>query len=691
MRLLGATNVLMVLLASTAWGEATDADKGAESAKTYFDEKIAPYAGGRQTVRDNLINPMIAGGTLTTLDGQTSFNATSFKSSNTPLIKVTVDPYHPTGDIQRILVEQDLTADGSFDTAAVFPIPSEASGQMISAVCANGYVQCSPGTYTNCRFREWAADSAGLISSVVAGGGDGPNDGSIGTLSSCYCFSKACSKNNNAILNIDSITANVGGGLLATYIGAKTGMMITGAQSTGTGQIVYSGVSSESVPTGMKANMTAEELAAMPVISSIDTAQAQSYYNQPDALADLTESARQQQVGTPNSLFNAFAGVALKQVGTTVSCTNLVTPSLSVLTRTESKMSDVVITTCVDVRSYAVVNKIGENKYAVGISVADCSYPYIADLGSYGVLSTYYSLSQPSSTIGFEIASVKATAKLWGNKCSAGEGTATWTPAVGLNSPVKAITSSVCSGTPGSGDQYPNYTWNIDVTYNSQELSTVTNLGCQILEQDTNCKVQQELWDGRPVVVNGLNTGFQLGQVCKDVAGPLRNANICTPPDRSWFRQDKTFYCKNTNPGYDLSAIQQRAKEIQDSTNMPTGDTMNYTDGGVSYSFNVPKRGPAADCSQVCRTKIPTNETPMTANGTPSSSTLTGKGLTDQSWTFFYKDCDGRPDGSWQCPIDAASGEQVVTGCGCSSDMGTVLGALTAANEAAQDSICSKD
>lgn len=684
-------NLSCFFLASFAWGEVTvsDTQKGEDSAKTIFEQKISPYAGSRQAVHNNLVNPMVSGGSISTLDGKTTFTSTSLRTSNTPLIKVSVFANPPTGDIQRIIVEQDLVASGTLGAASVYPVPAEASGQMISAVCANGYVMCDPGSYSNCRFREWQADGTGLISSVVAGGASGATGGgNISALSSCYCFNKACSKNNNAVLNIDSITANVGGGLLAAFIGAKTGMMVTGAENTGTGQITYSGVAASSVPNGAKISMTADEIAAMPVTSSSDMNQVQSFYNRPGDLTSLADSAKQQQVNTPNSLFNSVASVALKQVGTTVSCTNLMAPSLVVYERTDVQEGNGPAPFCADHQTYAVLNKAGENTFAIGVLGSGCPVPFQPQLNYSADLATSYVFTQPAVTTGFEITSVTGSVDIWGSGCNAGSSSAIWTPTVGVNTPIVTTTSAVCGQ---SGRQYPSYKWKLQLTYKSQELTTIANLGCQQFEQDPNCVVQQEMWDARPIIVNGLSTGFQLGQVCKELIGPLRNARVCTPPERLWFRQDKNFYCKNTSPPYDLSGVRQRTEQIQDSTNMPTDATMSYTDGGVAYSFAVPQKRELSGCPQVCKTKVPAAEAPVMATGSPSTDAMTNRGITGQAWSFFYKDCTGKPDGTWECPVDVTRGEQVVAQCGCSSDMGSVLGALTAANEAAQDSICSKD
>lgn len=678
----------------------SDTTAGGDAAKTIFNDKIKPYAGSRQAVQNNLLKPLVSGGTLTSIDGTTSFAATSLTTSNKPLMQVSVFGNPPTGDILKIIIEQDLTGSGSFNSASVFPAPSEASGQMISSICGNGYVMCDPGTYSNCRFREWSADSTGLLTSIPAGGGGAGDPGSISTLSGCYCFNKACSRSNSAVLNIDNITSNVGGGLLAAFLNAKPGMMMTGAQSTGSGQITYYGVSSSQVPTGADTKkMTAEEIAAMPVMAGPNVTEMQSYYKSPSALTSLAESAQQQQTSTPSSIYNSVVSASQRNAGSTMECSNLALPSLLLQSSSFQKVGvpDSSSKVCADQFVFAVLTQNSPGKFSLGLvgtkrdgtigyNCPSNTYPFNSELNYQAKLIDQYELTQTSSMYGYEVTSVSANVSLSGSGCSSGTATVRWDPNVGLNNPV-VVQSSV--GCPGTDAQWPAYTWNWQIEYKSQEITTATNSGCEQYEQNTDCSVKQETWDGRPVVVNGLSTGFRLGQVCQDIAGPLRSAHICTPPDRPWFRQDKVFYCKNPTT-YDFTEAGKRAKTIQDSANMPTDASGTYTDMGMTSSFGMPQKGPLADCSQVCRTRIPTTDSAMLYTDQPASANLTTQGVTDQAWSYFYKDCVGKADGSWECPLDTANGEQVVTACGCSSDLGTVVGALTAANEAAQDSICSK-
>ncbi|WP_224962482.1 hypothetical protein [Geomonas subterranea] len=673
-----------------------DSTAGSDAAKTVFNDKIKPYAGSAQAVQNNLLKPLVSGGTLKSIDGTTSFAATSLTTSNQPLMQVSVFGNPPTGDILKILVEQDTAGSGSFNAASIFPMPSEASGQMIASVCANGYVMCDPGTYSNCRFREWTADSTGLITAIPAGAGGGGSAGNISTLSGCYCFNKACTRSNSAILNIDNITSNVGGGLLAAFLSAKPAMMVTGAQSSGAGQITYYGVSSSAVPTGADTTkMTAEEIAAMPVMPSVSTTQIQSYYKNPNGLTAMASAAETQQRSTPGSLFNTAQAAALRNAGSTISCSNMMTPQLVVTNKVVSSAGgqDGQSKVCVDHQTMVVLTQTDSgfavgNGYDLGNAcwAANCNGgpSFSPELNKKGYLVGSVNLG--ANNYGFEIASATLNMTFSGGGCSTAKKTLVWTPAVGKGVPFFANTPVFCED---HRDYFPSYEWTLDVDLAQQEVTEIANMACKQYETDANCILQQESWDGRPVVVNGMATGFTMTTVFKDLSGPIRAVHYPSPPNRPWFRQDKVFYCKNPT-AYDFTEAGKRAKGIQDSSKMPTDSSATYTDGGATFSFGVPQKGVLPACSQVCRTKVPATDSAMLFTSKPASSNLTANGVTEQSWSFFYKDCIGKADGSWECPLDTANGEQLVTACGCSSDLGTVIGALTAANEAAQDSICSK-
>ena len=710
-----STGLLLSLLALTVWADTTtpavsDAVLGAQSAQTSA-QLVSTNSGTPQAVQSNLVTPMVSGGTLTSPDGLTSFTANALQSSGTPVMQVTVIPNPATGDLWYILVQQDLLGTGTLNAAVKFPDPATSAGQMIPAVCANGFIQCPTGTFTNCSFRNWSSMSgSGAMAVTVAGAGSTTDTvGNIGALSGCYCFSKVCSQNNNAVVDIDGIGANVGGGVLAAFMAAKTGTVVTSAQSSGTGVITYYGVKASAVPNGYSppVAMTAAQLADMPVDSTLDVSQVQSYYNSPALLSTAAAAAKQQQTTTPNSIFNSVSAVALQTSVNVVSCTNLMTPTINIVQRTATRGGglDGSHSLCADNNVYVVLTESSPSSFAIGVFGADvtgtangnnCGGPPALDPGlNYNAIPVdTFNFVQPSTTYGYNITSVAGYMEVIGGGCDTGNGTALWNTAIGQGNPVVTQVGFRLCGAPH--EQQPSYNWLFTVAYDSQELSTIDNEGCQQYEAPgSGCTLTQDLWDGRPVVMNGLSMGFsQIGQECQDISVPggIRSVHVCAPSNRPWFRQDRTFSCPNTASPFDFTAIAPKLLAIQNSTSMPTNSTMQYTDPSGTdpgtYTYGVPTDGALPACTQVCKTKVPVAQTVVLPTPAAATATLTPAGVTAQSFSTFYKSCNGMSDGTWVCPVNATNGETVVIQCGCSSDMSDVLANINAAEGVAGDSIC---
>jgi len=699
------TNIVLLLSLAVppVWGATTpppavnEFDTGAQSGQTVFTDKVAPYSGTKESVQNNLVVPVMSGGLLYSPDGKTSFKVNTLQSSDAPIMRVTSQPNLATADVKVIIIEQDLGHTGAYTSAVTFP--PIGSAQMISTVCANGYIQCDPGTFSNCSYHLWSVATSGVMSSDVAGPNSATDTvGNVNSLSGCYCFNVACSKDHSAVLDIDTIASSVGGGVLATFLAANTGSIVTSANSQGLGVVTYYGVSPNNVIKGAKtASMTTAQIAAMPVTSSDDAETMQSYYSNPNGLATSADAAKQLQTNTPNSLFNVVSNAAQNQSGTKVSCVNLMTPSLGVKSRSIDQAGPGG-NYCVDELSFAVLTQSGENTFALGIvgtgpsgigsNGSHCSYPpFDAGLNYNAAPVDVVNFVQPATTIGYKITSVVGYLNVFGNGCSTGSASAYWSAEYAMHHPVIAQTSSNC-GDPKQ--QQPLYTSKFTIYFDSQEIVTNDVKGCKAFEEDTvHCTIQEESWDDRPVVVHGTRRAFQQGQMCVDVPGPVRNAHVCTPSDRPWFRQDKIFTCTNLGSGYTFNDLPSRIKGIQDSTTMPTNSSMTYKDAGLTSTYGIPKDGETPVCSQVCKTKIATPKSVVVATGLPSTQTLTEKGVAGEAWSYFFKNCNGSGEGVWNCPVSSDK-EIVVTQCGCNADMTDALKALSAADEATQDSICSK-
>lgn len=654
-------------------------------AMSIYTGTLKPYVGSGPAIQNNLITPLTKGGSLNTASGSQTFTTNSFQSSGTPLLKIAVYQNPATGDLRNIIVQQS-------SDAATFP--SDNSSQMISTVCSNGYVQCDPGTQNNCRYRAWA--SGGMQVAVAGATGLSDQVGNVASLADCYCFNYGCSQNGNSLIDIGSITANVGGAILAAYLAANPDMAISSAQDSMTANggvmISYYGLKTKNPNGANTATMKPADAAAMPIMSS-GSAPLTSYYNAQATPGDATGALLLQQQ-TPNSIFSVVANATKGLTGKTFTCTNLKNPVLTKTAYTQTTSGSGSM--CTDHFVNMVVAQAAQDTFAIGWFDtspqgwlgANCGVvPFNSTLGTQGYLAGTISIVPPPTGYGYKVTQVQGYMSLSGWGCWPGSGTAVMANPTMPASPVIVHTSLVC---PASGAQIPAYTYTLSATYDTQNLAVQDVRGCAAYESDPKykkCKVKEETWDGRPYIVNYMPTAFQMAQVCQNVDGPVRTVRVCQP----WFRQDKTYYCP-LDQTYDFTSLQSRVKGVEDSATMPNASTMSYTDpaDGNQRTYGVPTKGVLPPCSQVCQTKIPAPQSVITGDQSPASANLTHAGTAAGSFVTFYKECLDDGTGEFTCPIDTTKGEIVVTTCGCSSDFGSSVSALSAVDSAAQDAVCAK-
>jgi len=126
--------------------------------------------GGKNAVNSNISLPMTNSSNLMqTVNGTTSFPATLSAPSSTKFLEVLIQP-SGTGDLQQVIVSQDLNTDGVIDNVHTVPA-------LVSGVCANGFISCDAGSWANRAYYTWTADANGRVTEVAS---------SITDLGGCY-------------------------------------------------------------------------------------------------------------------------------------------------------------------------------------------------------------------------------------------------------------------------------------------------------------------------------------------------------------------------------------------------------------------------------------------------------------------------------------------------------------------------
>ena len=672
---------LLVAVVST-FGASTDLQQGQDAA-TQVGTSMQSYAGSGPTLSGNLVTPLIQGSQITTVDGKTKFVANGLKSSTNPVIQLTINPDPATGDLKNIILQQDLTGTGTLGYTQIFPIPGDGSGQEIAAICQNGYIQCNPN-FNNCQYRNWVSASNGAVSAQTSGGVSGA-PGNVGGLSACYCFDNFCTGQNNSLIELENISSDVGGGVLSSFLAANTGIAISSATSGSTtvGSVVltYFGFNPGGVATGGKTStMTAIEVANMPVLPPADTQTPQAYYMDSANLNNSAQSALAAQKAAPNSLYNLATNAALSQSGSMVTCTNSMQPALSSDNQTQVQngstqllVDDSFAWSFIESTAGTFVFSGQDNK---GLKAPDIVYTVNPAnyLGGWSLQSVSFTGSWPA-----------------GGGCNGFSASPIWTPGIGVGVEIASSTAGGICGSPGY--QSPILSWSFTVQYLTQKETDVVSNGCSSFETNADCTLQQDVWDGRPVVVNGMQMNNSLiGQICKSIpgVGALPAVTTCKP----WFVQDRTFYCKSSATTYDFTTAKVNVATIENSTSMPSSSSMRYADpsqGGAIMTYGITPAPSLPGCSQICETKAPMPHTGLLYTDTPQSVNQVAGSKSDSQYLFSYKDCTPDGSGNYTCPLDATKSEVLVAQCGCSADLGTAMGALNAAGSAAQDAICSAE
>src|ERR1039457_4129836 len=415
MRWFASTVLLLNLAAVYAGASHAQQQQGQQQApvdaQTLWTQSLVPYMGTGSAVQTNMVQPMIAGSPVVSIDGLNSANSNMLASINKPpIMQIQVGSYPPSGDICSVVVAQDLTGAGPLSTSSTFPVSANCNGngnaQMISGICANGFITCPAGTFypgppaqTQCQFNIWSASSTGQVTANQTM--------NFADLQACYCFNNSCSAvNNSAVMNLDVLTGDLAGGIINAFV-AATNYAITNTESPGTGIIMLWGTKPTNANTIVTTNASAGQAYTT---NSPPTAQDIVYpYADPGSLtssfyvgggAGLTgmgNSVLASQQAIPNSLYNIVATASAGNYSQTISCTNTrnVTFSENVCsgatTGTPFLSYGVLVGQNGGVDPFpangfnAIINKTGPNIWHWGLNTTSANFGYNANLNTIGV------------------------------------------------------------------------------------------------------------------------------------------------------------------------------------------------------------------------------------------------------------------------------------------------------------------
>lgn len=179
--------------------EPTAQDEQKDAATSAYDSVKGRF-GDSDAIGKNLTSPLTSGRSFQTLDGTKSFN----QRLSCPSSQTYLELFYGIGaggDLSPVSVQQDTNFDGSYDYTVAFSDP-------VSAVCANGIISCSAGTFDNCIPYRWDTSGTRLAFTEVE----------LDDLAGCYCVNNSCGSNlafSNRMTILDDLAGGMSGALMA--------------------------------------------------------------------------------------------------------------------------------------------------------------------------------------------------------------------------------------------------------------------------------------------------------------------------------------------------------------------------------------------------------------------------------------------------------------------------------------------
>lgn len=651
---------IAVLLWAGVFGGNALAGEAEDAASAAYGQVHSAF-GQKDAFRQSATLPLTSDTTpMETLDGETAFSAQLRAPSSDAYLTVLAQPAG-TGDLQVVQVSQDTDLDGTPDYA--FTVPFRVSG-----VCANGVIGCRPGTWSDCRFHEWAADAAGRVHL---------REVPASTLGGCYCINDDCGS-NLVWTNLSLVLRNLGGGAVGAAQEARPDFSVSEVRVEPP-TVTYHGQKVGDAAPGPATAVTQ-----------------QRYYRDAPGLEADARAELLAQGGDPGSLYSLTTG-AMTRAGTGAS-RSACTVERSV-TLEEVTLADI------------LEDRGGtEGSFTVGVD------PATGRTTVRWVLGRYTSSSwMPDNSIVDQIREVYITRPERVTRAILTEVRSDDTTLVVLGGTVVygqpwvcGYDGTGCSLSAGNLLTYPNldvtaYFRNpgllqgnarvfvgdngegyavirIEVDESCDSVEAVANL-CAGFEADPDCTLQDEAVDGVVTVRNANPTGLvPLGET-----RTLTGGSCVLDVTPAWWRKVRTYLCADA-AAFDFADAEERLGAIDASVAFG-GGRLTYTDrrrdetgawvvedGSIAVGL-TPAPG---ECERACKTRRLRENTQAGSAGHVADQRLSTEG-----YDFFYKDCG--PDDT--CPREA--GEELLLPCQCIDEFAEAATVLLSLRAAQEDLICS--
>ena len=629
----------------------------AESDAEQTSQTVTSKTGTGASIRKSFTNPLMGQGALTTFDDSQQFNAKFACHNSQPIAELLVIPA-TTGDIATFNLQQDTDLDGHFDTLYTPPA-------IISGICTNGILSCTPGTWNDCRSFQWAAEAHNAAVLIPT---------ALSNLGGCYCINNSCG-NNLLFTNLADTLGDLAGGAIGSVLTQTPTLAISNIKVDGLA-ITYHG--QDAANCGAQGSLGQEAL----------------YQNPENMTATAAANA------PLSSMFQSLTTGALAADTGFVKRTCSITRNVSI---DEAIASDIILYNggagsmkpcgpgCVEL----ILGTKGDNYWSgtCGLFKHDVSFwvekpdRILSATLVRALFDDHIQVSVNNQLIyahdaGWTDLSLNSypPGTVWGGSTPFCERKQSWD-----EDPYQNFTSLIQSkgshnfeirvAVAGEGEGYTYVQIQVDEQC-YVEPDQITN-SCQLFESDTQCQLEQETVDTVETVRHFNPTGLSpLGEI-KEIAG-----NYCTQSVyRQWWHKERTYHCQ-TEQNFDLDNTVQRAAVIQESASLDGYDDYRL-DGeygwvlGEDLTLSLPNLPNIQHCTPTC--KIKTTEE---ANDVAGLGTTESFRTVDLTPKYKILECDR--EGRCPAPQDSV----VMSPCGCLNDFSEATAKMQAARLAGKDMLC---
>ena len=669
-----------------------------ESAAKTLSSSYSDRYGSSSGLKQNTVNPLMGKTNMTTLNGEVSFNAAIECPNPAPFLQLV---FQPTGTHDfYVLISQDTDGDGHYDYQIRTPL--------VSGVCNNGFISCTQGTWSNCKYYAWVMENSKLTWQEMS------DDTYLGM---CFCVNSSCDFN---IINQSDFAqvASVFGQGLADYV-AKLYRFAISSVKEEFPVLTYYGQSADGCHVSSQSG---------------ETRNLSAYKDNPAGLEDTGESLANTETNDPNTAYYYITHNQYTQNNPSemkkCEIKRNVSSSFKWLTTGGREFSS----------SCLSIDKNSSGFYQCWLQ-ANCGKGCFTYGGIEGIFKVYlYSDDDFDFTVtanGSVLSGCTIKSKVYGTLTNTvcqksepardptdewGELTLTFDTTSISNEPVvvKAVVKDSDGKYVDSQKIYGKFSVflrrKIEITENKNDTCSNLNLDKCTLKDEQICDFNGE--HCVYVVKDYAETGITLARSCHLVTDPETGEQwrVCadgssisyySPQDNTpvvletgdnvWWDVKKTYTCSASGlPDISL----EREKQVVENGNYDAGTgILDYPDttqkmyglGGYSNEHHQVKWIPGQydNCTNVCIVRK-TNQTKnhAVAGGSETANQFIGEHNVNKR---KYLECEKDNNGNWRCPVP--EGYELVQSCICLNNKPDTrtMAVFSALMQAAKDLICSQE